>query len=140
MPRTILWYDLETFGRDPEHDRIAQCAFIRTNEALEEVAPPLVLYCRLPLDYLPDPEACYIHGITPQEVERNGLCEYEFALRILREMSVPNTTVAGYNSIQLTTSSSAVSFTATSSIPIHGNIKTTIRAGISSTCCAPFTT
>ncbi len=100
MPATILWYDLETFGRDPQHDRIAQCAFIRTNEALEEVAPPVVLYCRLPPDYLPDPEACYIHGITPQEVERNGLCEYEFALRIMREMSVPNTTVAGYNSIQ----------------------------------------
>ncbi|GAB6276173.1 MAG: exodeoxyribonuclease I [Rectinema sp.] len=100
MPATILWYDLETFGRDPQHDRIAQCAFIRTDEALEEVGPPLVLYCRLPPDYLPDPEACYIHGITPQEVEQKGLSEYEFALRVMHEMSVPNTTVAGYNSIQ----------------------------------------
>ncbi len=100
MPATILWYDLETFGRDPQHDRIAQAAFIRTNEELEEIAEPLMLYCKLPPDYLPDPEACFIHGITPQEVEEKGLTEYEFALRIFREMSVPGTTVAGYNSIQ----------------------------------------
>ena len=89
MPATMLWYDLETFGRDPQHDRIAQCALIRTNEALEEIADPIVLYCRLPPDYLPDPEACYIHGITPQEAERKGISEYEFALRIMHEMAVP---------------------------------------------------
>jgi len=100
MPATMLWYDLETFGRDPQHDRIAQCALIRTNEALEEIADPIVLYCRLPPDYLPDPEACYIHGITPQEAERKGIREYEFALRIMHEMAVPNSTVVGYNSIQ----------------------------------------
>ena len=100
MPATILWYDLETFGRDSQHDRIAQCALIRTDEGLDEVEPPVVLYCRLPPDYLPDPEACYIHGISPQEVQQKGLNEYDFALRVMREMSVPNTTVAGYNSIQ----------------------------------------
>lgn len=100
MAASILWYDLETFGRDPQHDRIAQAAFIRTNEELEEITEPLVLYCRLPPDYLPDPEACFIHGITPQEVQERGLPEYEFALRIQREMNVPATTVAGYNSIQ----------------------------------------
>lgn len=100
MAASILWYDLETFGRDPEHDRIAQCAMVRTDESLEEIGEPLVLYCRLPSDYLPDPEACFIHGITPQEVEERGLCEYEFALRLLEEMSVPQTTVAGYNTIQ----------------------------------------
>ena len=82
MAVSILWYDLETFGRNPRHDRIAQCAFIRTNIALEEVAEPVVMYCRLPLDYLPDPEACYIHGITPQEAEEKGLSEYEFSQRI----------------------------------------------------------
>jgi len=100
MPATLLWYDLETFGRDPQHDRIAQIACIRTNEALEEIADPLVLYCKLPPDYLPDPEACFIHGITPQEVEKNGVTEYEFARRIEHEMSAPATTVVGYNSIQ----------------------------------------
>jgi len=100
MAVSILWYDLETFGRNPRHDRIAQCAFIRTNIALEEVAEPVVMYCRLPLDYLPDPEACYIHGITPQEAEEKGLSEYEFSQRIQREMSVPGSTVTGYNSIQ----------------------------------------
>ena len=100
MAVSILWYDLETFGRNPRHDRIAQCAFIRTNIALEEIAQPIVLYCKLPQDYLPDPEACYIHGITPQEVEEKGLSEYEFSLQIQREMSVPGSTVTGYNSIQ----------------------------------------
>ena len=35
MAASILWYDLETFGIDPKHDRIAQFACIRTNENLE---------------------------------------------------------------------------------------------------------
>jgi len=100
MAATILWYDLETFGRNPQHDRIAQCAFIRTTPSLEEVDEPIVLYCKPPPDYLPDPEACFVHGITPQEAAQKGLSEYEFALRVQHEMSVPDTTVAGYNSIQ----------------------------------------
>jgi exodeoxyribonuclease I len=100
MASTILWYDLETFGLDPRHDRIAQFACVRTNEELEEVDEPLNLYCKPPFDYLPSPESCKVHGISPQTAYELGLGEYDFALRLLAEFSRPGTTAAGYNSIQ----------------------------------------
>ncbi|MFY8123921.1 MAG: exonuclease domain-containing protein, partial [Silanimonas sp.] len=31
---SFLWYDLETFGRDPRRSRIAQFAAIRTDDDL----------------------------------------------------------------------------------------------------------
>lgn len=66
MPLTLLWYDLETFGRHPQWDRIAQFAAVRTNGDFEEIDEPAVAYCRLTPDYVPHPEACLITGITPQ--------------------------------------------------------------------------
>ncbi|MDH7483441.1 MAG: exodeoxyribonuclease I [Spirochaetales bacterium] len=100
MPASILWYDLETFGRDPAHDRIAQCAMLRTDENLVQMEEPMVLYCKPPLDYLPDPEACFVHGLSPVRIAETGRTEYECARVILQQMSQPATTVAGYNSIQ----------------------------------------
>ena len=100
MAPSILWYDLETFGTDSRHDRIAQFACIRTDESLEETEEPVKLYCRPSMDYQPHPEACKVHGITPQTAWELGLSEYEFASRILLELSRPATTAAGYNSIQ----------------------------------------
>lgn len=95
----MLWYDLETFGLDPDHDRIAQFACVRTDEQLEEIDDPVKIYCKPPLDYLPAPAACAVHGITPQMADELGLNEYAFARRILSLMAVPGTTVAGYNTI-----------------------------------------
>jgi len=99
MAPSILWYDLETFGIDPRHDRIAQFACLRTDENLEEVDEPLKLYCKPPEDYLPAPAACMVHGISPQTAFELGLKEYDFALRLHREFSKPGTTSAGFNSI-----------------------------------------
>lgn len=100
MADSILWYDLETFGIDPRFDRIVQFACIRTDENLEEIGDPVVLYCKPGSDYLPSPFACLVHGITPQHAAEVGLPEHEFALRILQLMSLPGTTTAGYNSIK----------------------------------------
>lgn len=99
MAPSILWYDLETFGVDPKHDRIAQFACIRTDEKLEEIDEPRKLYCRPPMDYLPSPAACMVHGISPQTAFELGLDEYDFALGLLKEFSRPGTTAVGYNSI-----------------------------------------
>jgi len=99
MASSMLWYDLETFGIDSRHDRIAQFACIRTNERLEEIDDPVTLYCKPAMDYLPSPIACEVHGITPQAATELGVLEYDFAFRILQEFSVPATTVVGYNSI-----------------------------------------
>ncbi|MDP2791130.1 MAG: exodeoxyribonuclease I [Rectinemataceae bacterium] len=99
MAASILWYDLETFGLDPRHDRIAQFACIRTDENLEEIEEPIMLYCKPSLDYLPSPAACKVHGITPQVAFELGLDEYDLSLRLLEEFSRPGTTVAGFNSV-----------------------------------------
>ena len=100
MSSSLLWYDLETFGRNPFHDRIAQFACIRTNEDLEPISAGKVLYAKLSPDYLPDPRACLVHGIAPQTVIKEGLTEYEFAKAIKQEMAEPGTCVLGFNSVQ----------------------------------------
>ena len=97
---TLYWYDLETFGRDPYYDRIAQFAGIRTNDKFEPVDEPLVLYCRITPDYLPDPQACLLTGITPRETLEKGMSERDFAKRIHDEFSKPGTCALGYNSIR----------------------------------------
>ncbi len=100
MPASFLWYDLETFGLDPRGDRIVQFAAARSDEALEPTGERLILYCRPSPDYLPNPLSCLVHGITPQHALEHGIREYDFAARILEAMSVPGTTVAGFNSLK----------------------------------------
>lgn len=100
MPMTFYWHDYETFGADPKRDRPAQFAGIRTNEALQEIGDPLVLYCKPARDYLPHPEACLLTGITPQLAEQQGMPEVKFIKRIHAELSHPGTCGAGYNSLR----------------------------------------
>jgi len=100
MAKSFLWYDLETFGLEPRYDRIAQFAAARTDERLEPTGERIVLYCKPSPDYLPSPQSCLVHGITPQFALEEGLGEYEFATRIREAMSVPGTTVAGFNSLK----------------------------------------
>ena len=64
---SIYWYDFETFGADPRRDRACQFAGIRTDEELNIIGDPLVLYCQPANDFLPNPFACLITGITPQK-------------------------------------------------------------------------
>ncbi len=97
---TFYWFDYETFGRDPAHDRPAQFAGIRTDESLRIIGDPLVIYCRPAKDYIPDPEACLITGITPQHCLKHGVAEAEFIRSIHQELSVPGSCNAGYNNIR----------------------------------------
>ena len=87
--QTFFWYDLETFGLNPFYDRIAQFAGQRTDMDLNPVGDPIILYCRLSADYIPDPAACMVTGITPQEVKAKGLPESEFIEKINDIFSVP---------------------------------------------------
>jgi len=97
---TIFWYDYETFSVDPATGRIAQFAGIRTNEQLEPVGEPVELFCKPSHDGLPDPVACLITGITPQQAEEKGLPEPEFADRVREALGAPGTCIAGFNSIR----------------------------------------
>lgn len=97
---SMYWYDFETFGSDPRRTRASQFAGIRTDEDLNIIDEPLVFYCKPADDFLPDPMACLITGISPQKALEEGVCEAEFIKRIEHEFSRPGTCVAGYNSIR----------------------------------------
>lgn len=98
--QTYYWYDYETFGNRPSMDWPAQFAGIRTDKNFNEVEAPLELFCRLPQDQLPQPQACLITGLTPQAVNEKGLCEAEFIAKINQVFSQPGTCVVGYNSLK----------------------------------------
>jgi exodeoxyribonuclease-1 len=100
MTNSIYWYDYETFGIDPRYDRLAQFAGLRTDEDLNIISDPLVMYCKPADDVLPDPMACMITGITPQKALAEGLIEAEFIAAVHKEFSTPGTCVAGYNNIR----------------------------------------
>ena len=100
MSHTFLWHDYETFGIDTRRDRPAQFAAIRTDDQLNEIGEPLMLYCQPSTDYLPDAGSCLITGITPQIAWQRGVTEREFAQRIEQEMAQPGTISVGYNSIR----------------------------------------
>jgi exodeoxyribonuclease-1 len=99
-PQSFLWHDYETFGANPMADRPAQFAAQRTDADLRPVGDPVVWYCSPANDVLPHPQACLITGITPQQAQRKGIVETEFAQKILLEMMEPGTCSVGYNSLR----------------------------------------
>jgi len=98
--KTLYWYDFESFGANARRDRASQFAGIRTDEDLAIIGEPLVIYCKPTADFLPDPMACLITGITPQEALSKGLTEREFISQIHEQFSQPDTCVVGYNSLR----------------------------------------
>ena len=100
MTQTVYWYDYETFGTDPARDWPAQFAGIRTDADFNEIGEPLELFARLPDDQVPNPEACLVTGLTPQSVNKRGICEANFISTINEAVSQPNTCVLGYNTLR----------------------------------------
>ncbi|MFZ3083228.1 exodeoxyribonuclease I [Rhodoferax ferrireducens] len=97
---TFLWHDYETFGTNTRRARPAQFAAIRTDAELNVIGTPLMLYCQPAADFLPDPQACLITGITPQLCLEKGIPEYQFAAQIEQAFSLPGTVGVGYNTIR----------------------------------------
>ncbi len=100
QPLRFLWHDYETFGADPRRDRPCQFAAVWTDAELNEVGEAEMFYCQPADDYLPQPDAVLITGITPQHARREGLTEAAFAQRIQALMSQPGTCTLGYNSLR----------------------------------------
>lgn len=100
MVQTIYWHDYETFGLDTRRDKPAQFAGIRTDLDLNIIEDPLVIYCKPPPDYLPNPESCLVTGITPQLAIEKGSCEAKFISLIHQQISRPGTCTTGYNNIR----------------------------------------
>ncbi len=99
-PQTFYWHDYETFGLDPQRDRPAQFAGVRTDTDFNIIDEPLLLYCKPAADTLPHPDACLVTGITPQLTEQHGVCEAEFIRLIHEQLAKPNTCTLGYNSLR----------------------------------------
>ncbi|RXJ74222.1 exodeoxyribonuclease I [Veronia nyctiphanis] len=97
---TFFFFDYETFGTSPALDRPCQFAGVRTDMDFNIIGEPLVIYCQPPNDYLPNPEACLITGITPQTAVSKGLPEPEFIAKIHEQLSLPGTCAIGYNNIR----------------------------------------
>lgn len=97
---TFLWHDYETFGANTRRDRPAQFAAIRTDANLNEIGDPMMWYCRPAPDFLPEPQACLITGITPQFCLENGVPECQFARQINDEFARTGTIGVGYNTIR----------------------------------------
>ena len=98
--QTFLFHDYETFGTSPSLDRPAQFAAIRTDAELNVLGEPEVFYCKPADDYLPQPQAVMITGITPQEALAKGDNEAAFARRIHDLFTVPQTCIVGYNNVR----------------------------------------
>ncbi|WP_062066166.1 exodeoxyribonuclease I [Cellvibrio sp. OA-2007] len=97
---TLYWHDYETWGEVPALDRPSQFAGIRTDEELNIIGEPLMIYCQPAADLLPKPEACLVTGLLPQLAAERGLPEYKFIAAIHAELSRPGTCGVGYNSIR----------------------------------------
>lgn len=100
MPETFYWHDYETFGADPSRDRPVQFAGLRTDQDLNPVGEPLVLFARPADDFLPQPQACLVTGISPQLALDKGVPESEFIAAIHHELAHPGTCGVGYNSLR----------------------------------------
>ena len=98
---TFYWHDYETFGLHRRTDRPVQFAGIRTDANFEVIGEPDVWYCKTAPDYLPQPEACLLTGLTPQVAhERGAVTEAEFASRIEGAFRTPGTVSIGYNTLR----------------------------------------
>jgi exodeoxyribonuclease-1 len=97
---SFYWFDYETFGRSAVWDHPAQFAGRRTDLDLNPIGEPEVFYCKLPGDYLPEPGACRITGITPEKVTQEGLPQARFIERVVAQLGAPGTVSVGFNSVR----------------------------------------
>lgn len=97
---TFYWYDFETFGVNPAKDKPSQFAGIRTDFEFNIIDEPLNIYCKPSNDFIPNPEACLVTGISPQLAIKKGVTEREFFQQIHLQIAAANTCTVGYNSIR----------------------------------------
>ncbi|NIH16861.1 MAG: exodeoxyribonuclease I, partial [Buchnera aphidicola (Periphyllus lyropictus)] len=96
---SFLFYDYETFGKNPVLDKPAQFACVRTDINLKIISKPFVFYCYPSIDYFPDPEAVLITSITPQYTRIHGMNESNFSKKIYDIFIQSNTCILGFNNI-----------------------------------------
>ena len=98
--QTLVWFDYETFGTHPAWDRPAQFAGVRTDLDLNQIDEPVTYFCKVADDYLPNPHACRVTGLSPQHVNTRGDSEAEFIAKVLKTIGKDGTCSIGYNNIR----------------------------------------
>ena len=93
----FYFYDLETSGFSPFHDRIMQFGGCRLNKDLELVGEPEEFYIKLSDDILPLPTAVLTHKILPQVANLEGVSEYQLIKWLQENVYQPETVYIGYN-------------------------------------------
>ncbi|MEX2014937.1 MAG: exodeoxyribonuclease I [Candidatus Saccharimonadales bacterium] len=100
MQNSFLFYDLETSGVNPRSQRIMQFGGQRTDMDLKPIAEPFNILIKLTEDVLPDPEAIFVTGITPQKTLAEGITETEFVDIFDKQINKPGTIFTGFNSVR----------------------------------------
>jgi Exonuclease I len=97
MPKTYLFYDIETSGLNKCFDQVLQFAAIRTDLNLQELGR-YEFFIKLNPDVIPTPTAVLVHQLTLDQMQ-SGLVEYEAIKAIHRLFNTPGTISVGYNSL-----------------------------------------
>lgn len=100
MATTFFFYDLETSGLNPRHDRIMQFAGQRTDLNLQPLGEPVNELIALTPEILPEPGAIMVTGITPQQTIQDGWTEAGFMKLFAEQVAVPGTIFVGFNSVR----------------------------------------
>ena len=97
MPKTYLFYDLETSGLSKCFDQVLQFAAIRTDLQFNELERHEIII-KLNPDVLPNPYATITHRIGIADCA-NGYTELEAMEKIHALLNTPGTISLGYNTL-----------------------------------------
>jgi exodeoxyribonuclease-1 len=100
MPASLFFYDLETTGVNPRDGRVMQFAGQRTDLFLKPVGEPVNELIKLTDEILPEPDAIFITGITPQKTIAEGRTEADFLKLFKSQVAQPGTIFVGFNSVR----------------------------------------
>lgn len=100
MAESFYFYDLETSGFNPREARIMQFAGQRTDMDLNPIGEPHNVLIKLTDDVVPEPDAIFVTGITPQLTLSDGITEAEFLHIFHEEIAVPGTIFVGFNTVR----------------------------------------
>lgn len=100
MAASFFFYDLETSGFNPREARILQFAGRRTDLQLNPVGEPVNVLIKITDEILPDIDATFVTGITPQATLMDGVTEAEFLRQFEQEVATPGTIFVGFNTVR----------------------------------------
>lgn len=101
QPSYFNFYDHETTGLSSHHDQVIQVSSIRTDADLNLIkGAELNLLVKLRPDVVPGPKAFAVHGISIDDLNKNGVTEFEAASHLKNWfLDKPRSMMGGYNTI-----------------------------------------